>query len=84
MGLQGESRRQKLADMFLRPTTWQDYCSEVSNTSCAQPDNVAQRAPDDTEFRRYHVEGLYSGHFRKTDENNCTKWPTNCTGHIVE
>jgi hypothetical protein len=30
------------------------------------------------------VEGLYTGHFRKTEENDCDKYPLNCTGHIAD
>jgi hypothetical protein len=84
LGLKGEANRQMLADTFLRPTTWSQYCSEVSNSSCSQPDDVAQRAPDDTEKDRYFLQDVFGGYFRKTEENDCVKWPKNCTGHIVE
>lgn len=85
MGLQGEENRRKLAEMFLRPTSWKDYCLFVSSDGCATPDNVTARAPADaSEESRMFVEGLYTGHFRKTEQNDCEINPTTCTGHIVD
>lgn len=85
MGLAGEQNREKLADRFHRPTTWIEYCEEVSPTGC-QNDTVASRYPDledDKKDRnRYFVEGVYKGHFRKTEANDCESNPTTCTGHI--
>lgn len=83
LGLQGN--RRKLAETFKRPTTWGEYCSLVSVTRCQSPDGVAERAPaTDDERNRLHVPGLYIGHFRETEENDCQKWPQNCTGHIAD
>jgi len=86
-GLQGEANRQKLAATFKRPTTWKQYCEEVAAThtnNCSTPDHVAQRAPEtEEEASRMFVEGLYTGHFRLTDANNCNLHPTTCTGHIA-
>jgi hypothetical protein len=83
LGLMGEENRRKLADTFLRPTTWQDYCDHVSSTACTTDDGVASRPPkDDSEKGRFFVQGLYMGHFRKTAENDCDLYPSNCTGHI--
>lgn len=86
VGLQGEENRQKLADTFLRPTRWKDYCLDVSANNCSTPDEFAQRAPaeNDEEGEKYFVRDAYTGHFRKTDANNCTVYPTNCTGHVVD
>ena len=85
LGLQGEENRIKLAKRFKRPTTWNDYCNEVSSTSCATPDNVTSRAPiDEEEGDTYFVEGEYTGHFRATDANNCTLHATTCTGHFAD
>jgi len=93
LGLQGESNRRKLAERFLRPTTWEDYCEQVSPDGCRTPDSVAQRAPlaapDDNddehgEYDRMFVEGLYTGHFRATEENDCDLHPTNCTGFFAD
>jgi hypothetical protein len=83
LGLVGQN--EKLAEMFLRPTTWKDYCEKVSLNGCAVPDGTAQRAPitDDEEDRMF-VEGLYTGFFRKTEENDCTIPGKNCTGHIAD
>ena len=81
LGIAGESNRRKLAEMFLRPTTWGDYCTQVSNTSCAVPDNVAQRPPSEEEVDKMHSPNLYTGYFRATEENDCDKFPDNCTGH---
>ena len=85
LGMQGEDNRRKLAETFLRPTTWQEYCEQVSLDQCGTDDGVAHRAPkDETEYDRMFVEGLYTGHFRATDSNDCDKNPINCTGHIAD
>lgn len=85
LGLSGEANRRKLAETFLRPTTWKDYCDEVSLNQCQTPDNVTLRAPvDESEYDRFFMEGVYKGHFRKTDDNDCDKNPTTCTGHIAD
>lgn len=85
VGLQGDDNRQKLASLFLRPTTWRDYCDEVSLDHCATDNGVAKRQPlDMTEGDRMFVPGLYTGHFRKTEKNDCDKHPTTCTGHIAD
>ena len=83
LGIQGDENRRKLAETFKRPTTWQQYCDEISPTNCTVPDAVAERPPsDDIENERMHVPGLYVGHFRATLENDCDLNPNNCTGHI--
>lgn len=83
-GLQKEENRERLAATFKRPTTWKDYCELVSLDNCTTPDLVVKRAPlDDIEAARMFQSGLYTGHFRYTEKNNCTMYPTNCTGHIA-
>uniref|UniRef100_A0A7S4IYQ5 G-protein coupled receptors family 3 profile domain-containing protein n=1 Tax=Odontella aurita TaxID=265563 RepID=A0A7S4IYQ5_9STRA len=85
LGLRGEKNRRKVAEAFLRPTTWGDYCASVSPGGCATDDGVAARPPgDDGEKSRMFAEGLYTGHFRATDRNNCTKYPKTCTGHLAD
>ena len=85
LGLQGEENRRKMAETFLTPTTWKDYCDQVSSNNCTEPNEVAQRAPmDESEFDRMFVDGLYTGHFRKTDEHDCDLNPRNCTGHVAD
>lgn len=85
MGLQGDDKRRLLADTFLRPTTWGDYCAQVSLTACRSDDGVATRPPEtEEEENRMFAQGLYTGHFRKTDENDCDRFPHNCTGHIAD
>lgn len=82
-GLTGQ--RQKLVDLFKRPTTWGDYCNQVSITNCQEPDGVANRAPlDEAEAGQYFDATQYKGHFRKTDENDCEMNPDSCTGHIAD
>ena len=85
-GMAGEENRRKLADRFLRPTTWGDYCDQVASDGCSGGnDTVAERPPfTEGEAEQYFVEGLYTGHFRKTEDNDCDKWPTNCTGHFLD
>lgn len=88
LGLRGEKNRRKVAEAFLRPTTWGDYCDVVSPDGCATDDGVAKRPPsdddDDGERSRMFAEGLFTGHFRATDKNNCTKYPKTCTGHLAD
>lgn len=84
-GLMGEENRRKLAERFLRPTNWKDYCEQVSPNACRTDDGIAARPPNGTaEESSYFVEGWYTGHFRKTEKNDCDKHPTTCTGHIVD
>jgi hypothetical protein len=83
--------RQRLAERFLRPTTWRDYCSQVAD--CDTDDGggdssatIAQRspAPDDPNGDRFFVPGLYQGHFRATAKNDCTNFPSSCSGHMFD
>ena len=84
-GLQGQSNRRKLAELFKRPTTWADYCASGKNsTTCTISDVIASRPPqDENEGSMYYSEGVYNGHFRTTDKNDCNANPNTCTGHIV-
>lgn len=83
-GLKGLENRKKLADRFNRPTTWADYCNEISEDNCTG-DGPAQRSPvSEEEGKKYFSDGLYIGHFRATQENNCTASPTTCTGHFLD
>ena len=86
LGLQGDANRRKMAETFLTPTTWLDYCQNVTLDNCtAGPDAVAQRPPaDETEAASYHVAGLYTGHFRQLEENDCNMNPLTCKGHIAD
>ena len=84
-GLSGEDNRRKLAETFKTPTTWKQYCEEISETNCAEADVVAARAPqDEIEEESYFVDGLYIGHFRYTPEHDCDLNPSNCQGHLVD
>lgn len=81
-GLRGEDKRQKLAEIFKRPTTWQAYCEEISSTNCTVPDETAQGAPSPEQGAMYFLQGEYQGYFRATEKNNCnTSEP--CSGHVV-
>ncbi|CAB9508590.1 Receptor-type guanylate cyclase gcy [Seminavis robusta] len=85
VGLQGDEARKKLADIFKRPATWKDYCDEVSESNCQEDDGVATRPPEtEDEEMAMFAEGEYTGHFRKTDANDCVKYPHNCTGHFAD
>jgi len=85
LGLSGEENRRKLAETFLRPTSWQEYCSQVSPTNCTTPDDTATRPPEsDKEKTRYFEQGMYHGYFRKTEQNDCDANPGNCTGAVVD
>lgn len=84
-GMAGQDNRRKLADTFLRPTTWNTYCQFLSPSRCREADDVAARAPQDSaEKGRYFADGLFTGHFRKTAENDCDTYPDICTGHIAD
>ena len=82
-GLKGEANRQHLAEIFKRPTTWKDYCQNLSNTNCTSPDETAVRAPLTLdEEAMYFLQGEYQGYFRATEKNNCTNNAA-CTGHVA-
>ena len=83
MSYLGLQDRAKIAQLFPRPLTWDQYCRGVSISGCNTPDATAQRAPQTAEEQdRYHVPGLYRGHFRPTQENDCVLFPDTCTGHV--
>jgi len=82
-GMVRPENRELLADLFKRPTTFGDYCEQVSMDNCTTPDDVAKRAPrDEVEANRMFLKDVYTGHFRHTEKNNCTL-SDNCTGHIA-
>ena len=85
-GLAGEKNRQKLAETFKRPTTWKQYCDEVSLDGCATDDGVASRPPAESEEYSMFSEGSFIGHFRYSEANNCTGFPNDvtCTGHFTD
>ena len=75
---------EKLAKVFKRPTSWKDYCDEISISTCITPDAVAEHYPTTKdEENMYFKEGSFTGHFRYTSQNNCTLNRDTCTGHIV-
>eukprot|EP00587_Corethron_hystrix_P001935 CAMPEP_0113307476 /NCGR_PEP_ID=MMETSP0010_2-20120614/6303_1 /TAXON_ID=216773 ORGANISM="Corethron hystrix, Strain 308" /NCGR_SAMPLE_ID=MMETSP0010_2 /ASSEMBLY_ACC=CAM_ASM_000155 /LENGTH=636 /DNA_ID=CAMNT_0000162333 /DNA_START=60 /DNA_END=1967 /DNA_ORIENTATION=- /assembly_acc=CAM_ASM_000155 len=81
LGLQNKNR--KLAETFLQPVAWKEYCDIYSDSNCGSEDSTAIRQPkDDSENNRFFVEGLYKGFFRPFDDNDCLN--KNCTGHIVD
>jgi len=83
-GTGNPDNRRTLAELFERPTNWSAYCDIVSPDGCETADGTAARAPeDDVEGAKYFEDGLYAGHFRATDKNNCTANPETCTGHIT-
>lgn len=82
--LSGEKNRHRLAETFKRPTTWKTYCEEVSTDNCATDDGVASRSPGAEEEDSMFVEGLYTGHFRATEENDCNNFPNTCNGHVAD
>lgn len=84
-GLSGEKYRTKLAETFLRPTTWYDYCTQVSDNNCTIPNDVVHHFPSTIdEHEQFFSKDNYIGHFRMTDDNNCTLNPTTCTGHVAD
>lgn len=83
-GLQGEEHRHKLASAFRRPTTWLEYCQEVSPTRCDEDDPVAAFYPSTPEQEQHYFHPqFFPGYFRLLPENDCTENPTTCTGYIV-
>ena len=83
-GLAGDEHREKLARTFKRPTTWKQYCDEVSTNGCTIPDETASRPPQEGEESSMFSSGVYTGHFRYTEANNCTAIPDSCTGHFTD
>lgn len=85
LGLSGETNRRKLAETFKRPTTWKKYCEDVSVDKCSSDDGVAARAPqNEFEEESMFADGVYTGYFRATEENDCDNFPDSCTGHIAD
>lgn len=85
------ANRRRLAETFLRPQTWKRFCEEISADNCTSPyydkeDRlIALRPPtDESEVGRYFVADLFHGHFAPTEENDCDKSPSTCTGHIAD
>ena len=76
-----EENRAKLAETFKRPTTWVEYCEEVSIDNCTTPDIFATEYPDTDSAAKYFADGKYTGYFRLLPENNCTNFPETCTGY---
>jgi hypothetical protein len=81
----GMTDRVKLAETFKTPTSWTDYCTQVSPDNCATPDGVATRAPsDDWEGESYFGYDEYIGHFRKLPAQDCVAYPDTCYGHLTD
>lgn len=80
-GMTGQ--REMLASIFQRPTSWGDYCEQISATNCTQADEFAERPPTPDEEDYYFLSGTYRGFFRPTEDNDCDANPDTCTGHIV-
>lgn len=87
-GLQGEDNREKVASTFKTPTTWDHYCSKLSETNCTN-DPVARGGfpPSKEAGQKYYVTGAFDGHFRVANENNCSitdaEGRPKCVGHVV-
>ena len=90
-GLSWENNRKTLAETFHRPFRWIDYCNKVTlngtmmEAGCHENDTIALRWPleGSDEERSFFNEDLYTGFFHPTDENNCTMYPSSCTGHFI-
>lgn len=83
-GLAGEESRAKLAQAFKRPTTWYEYCEEVSTNNCTTADDVAEHYPEsESQAFKYFQEGEFTGYFRMLPVNDCNSFPDTCTGYIV-
>jgi len=80
-----QNQRQKAAENFPRPVTFQDYCDRVSTSGCLN-DTVATRPPDSggDEGGRFFVPEVFQGHFMFTEDNDCDLHPDSCTGHITD
>lgn len=76
-GLAGDENRRRLAEIFLRPISWKEYCDTVDPTNCQE------RYPAGDEEGLYYEEGLFEGYFSAGGSNNCTQNPDTCAGHIV-
>jgi hypothetical protein len=85
-GLAGEENRRILAETFHRPTTWKDYCQLYGcshDNRTVSGSSFAERPPQTVEEdSMYFRDGLFSGHFRPTVENDCNATEL-CTGHIA-
>lgn len=83
LGYEGETNRPLLAELFKRPSTWQEYCELVSKNNCTIPNIVTSEYPSSEEEKgQYFAQGRYTGHFEATRESDCTQ-VQNCAGYIV-
>ena len=77
--------RQKVASTFLKPTTWEEYCSIVVTEDQCKSGNstIARRLPrDENERKKYFLKNAYKGHFRETNDMDCSN-NANCSGHFI-
>lgn len=82
-GLVGEENREKLASMFKRPITWVQYCDWISPSNCTVSDETAVAYPEQQDYWKFFVPGMFQGYFMATEKNNCTAIP-NCTGSFID
>ncbi|KAL7538557.1 hypothetical protein ACHAWF_006130 [Thalassiosira exigua] len=69
---------------LISSTLIKDYCDQVSTNGCLTDDGIAAKPPEPDKNNSYFVEGLYKGHFRATDRNNCAINNNTCTGHFID
>ena len=80
--MQGEDKRELLANTFKQPTNWSDYCS-LAESNCEEGDEIAARSPTtEKEGGSYFVSGTFKGYFKSHNNPDCATDPT-CTGNIV-
>uniref|UniRef100_A0A7S1FPG6 G-protein coupled receptors family 3 profile domain-containing protein n=1 Tax=Corethron hystrix TaxID=216773 RepID=A0A7S1FPG6_9STRA len=82
-GLKDEKNKNKLAESFLRPITWIEYCTKISENNCTADDGIARKYPEKDDYGKFFVKDLYIGYFNATIENDCNNNPE-CTGHFVD
>ena len=65
--------------------TWKDYCEKISSDNCKTADFVAARPPsNEDEEDNMFSKGNYTGHFIKTEKNDCSNNSTECSGHFAD
>ena len=78
--------RKKLASMFLRPTTWLEYCNEIKSKEICESgnDTIAFGYPlNEEQENSYFVNKFFYGYFRNTAESECGNETDACYGHYV-
>ena len=86
-GFVGKENRRALANHFLKPINFGEYCSVIkSEEECASGnDTTAKRLPTEEEEGLYFLRNTYHGYFHNSTEIDCDddNFEEKCFGHYI-